>query len=711
MATFTSKATGNWGSAGQTTWNEVGTPGNGDTATINSGHVVTAAANVTVGTSGAADTVDIINKGTFIVAAGVTFKHRGTIEHWNGSLTEVKEGGHLKHDSTASGSPTTIYYRIRGRLYPDNSASDSWELRLTGTNNANRGNIDADRTGGALGAQIGAGAYDFVGDAANGLKFVSVWGYIDVDAMNTNYGYWYEATDTVWSANCQLWDFGQRIQPSGKFNQIRVQYLFGGGNMIMTQREGYAPSGAGQRTIQDVMFGATWGTTGANWDLSGRIIFYDGITNYPGSKVLSWPDGVFMRRNPGGASAQTLTLPGGPSEFKRFAMMIDDPSNTNATLQHTSNYNRAATIDIHDFVVQCDINGSSGDALHNSDDCVLTVRNGIMLANFTGGPCGVIMQADSAIASRNSFVKLRHMTGYIDSQAPLVIAGETEETAVGAVMELHSNILVREYSDAGTGEVYMGMSNLVNQDVPDPTKAGKNVQINITGPHPFANDTTYGPFYVGLDASPVVFSTAPLGGDINLSGALSLFFTDPTRDYRSYAVYRGLASGGDSDATKKAALLNAIRAQVNVADPNYNANVGVEDMIDWIREGWTPTDLAIKIAFDSENGGWSGAVQGIEAETPKRRATYYAVSSSLHKQNTQSVSKVLMGRSIVEVLPHGLRRMATYVAGFVRKGGRFKRENPTTVTTKNVYPFVPPTIPTGGGIPKIFWWFRRNRGR
>ena len=41
MASFTSKATGNWGSAGQTTWNEAGVPGVGDTATIQSGHTVT----------------------------------------------------------------------------------------------------------------------------------------------------------------------------------------------------------------------------------------------------------------------------------------------------------------------------------------------------------------------------------------------------------------------------------------------------------------------------------------------------------------------------------------------------------------------------------------------------------------------------------------------------------------------------------------------
>ncbi len=41
MAAFTSKASGNWSSAGQTTWNEVGVPVAGDTVTIAANHVVT----------------------------------------------------------------------------------------------------------------------------------------------------------------------------------------------------------------------------------------------------------------------------------------------------------------------------------------------------------------------------------------------------------------------------------------------------------------------------------------------------------------------------------------------------------------------------------------------------------------------------------------------------------------------------------------------
>lgn len=54
MAAYTSKATGNWTATGQTTWNEVGTPGDGDTITINAGHTITipdGAGTITVGRS------------------------------------------------------------------------------------------------------------------------------------------------------------------------------------------------------------------------------------------------------------------------------------------------------------------------------------------------------------------------------------------------------------------------------------------------------------------------------------------------------------------------------------------------------------------------------------------------------------------------------------------------------------------------------------
>ncbi len=49
MTAFTSKANGNWSATGQTTWNQVGTPGSGDTVSIT--HTITVDANTTIGNS------------------------------------------------------------------------------------------------------------------------------------------------------------------------------------------------------------------------------------------------------------------------------------------------------------------------------------------------------------------------------------------------------------------------------------------------------------------------------------------------------------------------------------------------------------------------------------------------------------------------------------------------------------------------------------
>jgi len=83
MAEFTSKATGNWSSSGQTTWNEVGVPGTGDTVLINNDHIITVDVDTTVGAStGTKPGIEIAGAsagsyGTLQLAAGVTLTVSG----------------------------------------------------------------------------------------------------------------------------------------------------------------------------------------------------------------------------------------------------------------------------------------------------------------------------------------------------------------------------------------------------------------------------------------------------------------------------------------------------------------------------------------------------------------------------------------------------------------------------------------------------------
>lgn len=76
MAAFTSKAAGNWSSAGQTTWNEIGVPGSGDTATIN--HAITGDTDITIN--------GLTINATFTMAAGKILTLQGNVAHGNAAF-------------------------------------------------------------------------------------------------------------------------------------------------------------------------------------------------------------------------------------------------------------------------------------------------------------------------------------------------------------------------------------------------------------------------------------------------------------------------------------------------------------------------------------------------------------------------------------------------------------------------------------------------
>lgn len=95
MATFTSKAAGNWSASGQTTWNEVGVPGDGDTVTLT--HDVIIDTDTVVGSSpSTGGTAAIQFSGSaaqfssLTVAAGITLTLKGDFISNGGSGTTHK---------------------------------------------------------------------------------------------------------------------------------------------------------------------------------------------------------------------------------------------------------------------------------------------------------------------------------------------------------------------------------------------------------------------------------------------------------------------------------------------------------------------------------------------------------------------------------------------------------------------------------------------
>lgn len=110
-ATFTSKAAGDWSSSGQTTWNEPGVPGSGDTVTWT--HDITVTEDTIVGISPAAGTTVATGiTGNLTVSPGVTFVLRGDMVLANSTLI-LSQGATFKFDSSLSASPATTRYKVQ----------------------------------------------------------------------------------------------------------------------------------------------------------------------------------------------------------------------------------------------------------------------------------------------------------------------------------------------------------------------------------------------------------------------------------------------------------------------------------------------------------------------------------------------------------------------------------------------------------------------
>ncbi len=143
MAAFTSKAAGDWSASGQTTWNEVGIPGAGDTVTIT--HAITVTDARIIGTYPVAgtDVVTVNAGGTLSINSGGQLTLRGDLRTAAATGVFAMNGtGSLIFDSTGAASPTTTSYRVI-------CANASSVVAITGSAGS-RTSVTSLTTGGAL---------------------------------------------------------------------------------------------------------------------------------------------------------------------------------------------------------------------------------------------------------------------------------------------------------------------------------------------------------------------------------------------------------------------------------------------------------------------------------------------------------------------------------------------------------------------------------
>ncbi len=128
MSTFTSKATGNWSAAGQTTWNEVGVPGPTDSATINSPHTVMVDVDTTTGDN-TGSAIVIVSGATLAVADAITLTVNGDID--NAGSIDLGAGATISESSALIMLPGAATLTLSGNTSGLNSALLSVVASLT----------------------------------------------------------------------------------------------------------------------------------------------------------------------------------------------------------------------------------------------------------------------------------------------------------------------------------------------------------------------------------------------------------------------------------------------------------------------------------------------------------------------------------------------------------------------------------------------------
>jgi hypothetical protein len=598
VAAFTSKASGNWSSSGQTTWNEVGVPGNGDTVTISYPHEVTINGAVIVGGSGVSGTVAITitdsgigQRGTLKIVTGGSLLSRGDV-FVNGGMFWIDGTGEFDLDSSVSASPSTTEYYLRGES-PNIGTGRTAVLKMTGTDENNRARIGSILTGGALPGYIFANGF---GGFSVDLSFAEIDNMSTIDA-DANFANW-RAVDTVFGANCP------DIRPSTYFLADdflieRTQFLGGTWQWDGTYENG-TPTGT--RLLQDVTFWAD-----VNWYdkelIANRVSFMSGITVNTDAKCEGW-NGVFVRRTAGGGGGGVV-LPAcstyGPTFF-----LYDNAAASNPHYVSFSQDNRPATITVEDWVIQPNVGDSQGDQIFVEGATTFALRRMLALPNLPDGECGGCFVNAGAVNA----VSVEHCTFALGSGQDGIACAEIGDTAVGTFTSIKGNIGYR--MTAGPGALFTRSNAYSGRtDIATPSGVGNNLTCNVTGAHAGYSNTTY-PRYIGIQAA-AVFSVAPNASTTDVTNITGLPFVDSTRNIATYAVARGLALASDSNATKIAAVVNAIAAIPNPADPNYDPNVSILELISWIRDGWTPDATVypqIKAAHDTEVGSWIGALEG-----------------------------------------------------------------------------------------------------
>jgi hypothetical protein len=596
---YTSTADGNWTAA---IWSPAGTPGNGDTVTIN--HTVNVTTAVTVGHSpGAGDATNAIRIAAtkaLYVKPGGTLVCRGDLVMAGSGTVWIEPGGTLEFDASQAATPSTAAYKlslgygagfITGNFPPAAGA--------TATIRSNAG---------------GAQAYIMQSGTLGGAAFCdtlfSRLGSSSVAAMDIsssiNSGanmYFNRCTFDQYCGQLQVGTVhsgGHFEMNECNFDQTTGSLNVGGGYGVnCSLMLGVGPVASGTRPINKCYFNrAAIFVVPDTWAITRNIFMDLPVFTGSGSRWHSFENN-FVRHTNG----TTVGMLGGAKDCYALA---DSPWADNphwwglATASHTAETTFDGVVFDPFSITQASDSGEvlmlgnppSAQTL-NVKRCLLLPGENTVSGRSEKACAGAMIWVGAA--SPNLSLKVNHNTAFMSRPVSnafvtsMVSMGENHTPAAGVVDEFRSN-LAWGYA-AGTAKLCLDN--------------GKNGSV--------ANTVTEGAAsYNGGYNLAAGYSSNPAGYDYISSGSLpgtgdvigDPAFVAPYRNIKTWATAKGLS--GSTPTELKDAAIAYLKADMTRLD----------DLLTHVRAGAAPTNVAFQEDYEtnvsgtSPTNGWIGAVEG-----------------------------------------------------------------------------------------------------
>jgi hypothetical protein len=568
MAAFTSKATGNWSSAGQTTWNEVGVPGNGDTVTINNTHTVTVDTNTTVGTSPVAGTVVVTvtgTTGTLVIATGVTLTVRGDI-NLNNSVLTMNAGSTLTFDASAATPTSTTYRILNGTAGYQHTAkvaiNGSSGSRCTVNSNASGGNGYITNTADSGSLVVTYCDFTRVGDATNPAVRANAQQDAGIDLQNCTFTSCGKITQTGSPGATIVFRFrGVTTTSTAGTTSLDIDT----GTTTMT---------SGTRLVQDCAFDKiTTISRTLNLTCTNNILTDPGFTN---DNAVAWASftGNLLRFTTG-----AVNIYGDITNC--YVLHLQTSGNPHMLGMGSDNRNQTISGCIFELIDSA-VDGDCILAAATSNNYTLTVSHNLKLPNTGNNSPGTLV---SALGNAKTTLVMTHNTvhsGGTGGENISLRVGETYNAHAGMVTSVQNNL--GWDGTAGRGYLAGNINGAPNTDVVTSANMDYNGKYNLIGTG-----------YTGW-----VFSSGSPGAH-DVTGDPQ--FVDSARDIAKWDTSLGGAGTAANAVTELSKLNDAA---------GYNTNYTIAALMTYVKAGFVPQNVAFRAANDSvaPSNGWMGALQG-----------------------------------------------------------------------------------------------------